>query len=322
MKQHSAQTSSDPAGLRAEQVARRQWLAGEPRLSRLEDGAVRVVAPAKINLTLWVGARREDGYHPVESIIALISLVDRLTVQTATKGCELTCSQADLACDQSNLVIRAAQMLAERVKRPANLRMHLEKSIPIGAGLGGGSSDAAACLLALNDLWNIGYSNQELAEIGAQLGSDVPLFLHSPISIMRGRGELVEPAGFDWPFWAVVLAPAEQISTAEVYHKFDELLTKVADVDRIDPQRLGLYEPETAGPVMFNMLTGAAFAVLPRLAKLKDELLVAGAKAVQLSGSGSALVCLFNSLGRARSVVHRLSPRLQARTWIVHGGHL
>ena len=93
-------------------------------------------------------------------------------------------------------------------------------------------------------------------------------------------------------------------------------------MDRIDPQRLGLYEPETAGSVMFNMLTGAAFAVLPQLAKLTDELLAAGARAVQISGSGSALVCLFNSLGRARSVVHRLSPRLQARTWIVHGGHL
>ncbi len=91
---------------------------------------------------------------------------------------------------------------------------------------------------------------------------------------------------------------------------------------RIDSQDLGLYKPETAGPVMFNMLTGAAFAVLPRLAQLAEELLAAGAKAVQISGSGSALVCLFNSLGRARCVVSRLSPRLRAKAWIVHGGHL
>ena len=322
MKQGRVQTSSGPSGFRAEQVAGRQWLAAEPRLSRLEDGAVRVVAPAKINLTLWVGARRKDGYHPVESIVALISLADRLTVRTAPKGCELTCDQEGLACDKSNLVIQAAQMLAKRANRPANLRMHLEKSIPIGAGLGGGSSDAAACLLALNDLWNVGYNHHKLAEIGAQLGSDVPLFLNGPIGMVRGRGELAESARFEWPFWAVVLAPAEPIATAEVYRKFDELLTKAAEVDRIALQHLGLYTPETAGPVMFNMLARAAFAVLPRLAQLTRELLAAGAKVVQISGSGSALVCLFNSLGRARSVVNQLSPRLQARTWIVHGGHL
>ncbi len=320
VRQGKAETSSGLAG--PGQIAGRQWLVGEPRLSRLEDGGVRVVAPAKINLTLWVGARREDGYHPVESIVALVSLVDRLTVQAGAKGCELTCSQAGLACDQTNLVIRAARAMAEWVDRPVNLRMHLEKSIPVGAGLGGGSSDAAACLLALSDLWQTGYDNQGLTEIAAQLGSDVPLFLNGPISTVRGRGEVVEPVGFEWPFWAVLLVPEEQIATAEVYHKFDELLTKAADVDRIDSQHLGLYKPETAGPVMFNMLTEAAFAVLPRLAQLAEELLAAGAKAVQISGSGSALVCLFNSLGRARCVVSRLSPRLRAKAWIVHGGHL
>lgn len=322
VKQDRAQTSYCPSPLPDEQVAHRQWLAGEPRLSRLEDGAVRVVAPAKINLTLWVGPRRDDGYHPLESIIAQISLVDRLTVKNAPKGLELTCSQAGLACDETNIVVQAAQMLAKRANHPANLRIYLEKSIPIGAGLGGGSSDAAACLLALNNLWTLGYNNQELAQIGAQLGSDVPLFLHSPISIMRGRGELVESAGFNWPFWALVVAPDEQISTAQVYHKFDELLTKAGDADRIDLQRLGLCAPEEAGSVMFNMLTEAALAMLPRLAQLQEQLRQAGAKTVRISGSGSALVCLFNSLNRARCVVNRLGPQLQARTWIVHGGHL
>ena len=213
------------------------------------------MAPAKINLTLWVGPRRADGYHPVESIVALISLVDRLTVEAGGKGCELTCSEAGLACDESNLVVRAARALAKRLGRGANLRLHLDKSIPIGAGLGGGSSDAAACLLALNDLWEAGYDNQQLAEIGAQLGSDVALFLDSPISMVRGRGEVVEPVGFDWPFWAVLLAPEEPVGTAEVYHKFDGLLTKPAGRDRIDGRQLGLYDPETAGAVLFNMVT-------------------------------------------------------------------
>jgi 4-diphosphocytidyl-2C-methyl-D-erythritol kinase len=139
---------------------------------------------------------------------------------------------------------------------------------------------------------------------------------------MRGRGELLESAGFDWPFWAVVLAPDEPIATAEVYHKFDELLTKAVDVDRITLRHLDLCAPEAAGSVMYNMLTEAAFTVLPSLNQLAQQLLAAGAQAVQISGSGSALVCLFNSRGRASYVVDQLSPRLRDRAWIVHGGHL
>ncbi len=305
----------------ADVIAGRQWLVGEPRVSRLADGGVLVVAPGKINLTLWVGPRREDGYHAVESIVGLISLVDRLTVYPGDNGCELSCSQPGLACDESNLVVRSARALARRAGKQVNLRMHLEKSIPIGAGLGGGSSDAAACLLALNDLWEIGYDNKALSAIAVELGSDVPLFLNGTISMVRGRGEVVEPLGFAWPFWAVLAVPEWEMSTAEVYEKFDELLTAGADEGRIDGRRFGLYRPDTAGAVMFNMLSEPAFAVLPELKAWRASLLRAGAEHVQISGSGSALVCLFNSLGRARSVVGQLSSRLQSRSLIVHGGH-
>ena len=298
-----------------------QWPPGEPRITRLPDDGVRVVAPAKINLTLWVGPRRPDGFHPVESIVATVSLVDRLTIYPASGGCELTCTNQDLPCDGDNLVIRAAKALAKRASREAHLRMHLEKNIPIGAGLGGGSSDAAACLLALNNLWETGYNNTQLCELAAQLGSDVPLFLSGPFSRVRGRGEAVEPLGFDWPFWAVLLCPPFPLSTAQVYQKFDELLTKVPQVATITDCQLGLHEPESAGVVIFNMLEPAACRVLPQLADWRKALFAAGAVNVQLSGSGSALVCLFNSLARARQLVCGLSPQLRAWVRIVHGGH-
>ena len=308
-------------GISADVVEGRQWLVGEPRVSRVAGGGVRVVAPAKINLTLWVGGRREDGYHPVESIVGLISLVDRLSVYPGGRGCELTCSEGGLACDESNLVIRAARAFARRAGREANLRLHLEKSIPIGAGLGGGSSDAAACLLALTTLWKTGYDDRVLTEIGAELGSDVPLFLNGPMSMVRGRGELVEGLGFGWPFWAVLAVPERPLGTAEVYEKFDELLTVGSEEGKIDGRRLGLYRPAGAGAVMFNMLSEPAFALMPELEGWRASLLGAGAKHVQISGSGSALFCLFNSLGRARSVVGQLSSQFQSRSWIVHGGH-
>ncbi|NIA07146.1 MAG: 4-(cytidine 5'-diphospho)-2-C-methyl-D-erythritol kinase [Actinobacteria bacterium] len=303
------------------QVAASQWLPGEPRLTRLPDGGVRVVAPAKINLTLWVGPRRSDGFHPVESIVATVSLVDRLTIRPSSGGCELTCTNADLACDENNLVIRAAQALALLAKRKPDLWMHLEKNIPIGAGLGGGSSDAAACLMAVNALWRLGYDNTRLAGVAAQLGSDVPLFLAGPLSLVRGRGEAVEPLGFDWPFWAVLLCPPFPLATEKVYRKFDELLTKVPQVATITDCQLGLHRPESAGVVIFNMLEPAACGVLPQLADWRKAMFAAGAANVQLCGSGSALVCLFGSLTRARQLVCGLSPRLRAWVRVVHGGH-
>jgi 4-diphosphocytidyl-2-C-methyl-D-erythritol kinase len=200
--------------------------------------------------------------------------------------------------------------------------MHLEKNIPVGAGLGGGSSDAAACLLALNDLWKTRYSNQQLRKISTEIGSDVPLFLAGPLCRVRGRGESVEPLGFEWPFWAVLLCPPFPLATAAVYRKFDELLTKVPQVATMTDCQLGLHRPESAGVVIFNMLEPAACRVLPQLAQWRKALFAAGAMNVQLCGSGSALVCLFNSLARASQLVCGLSPQLQAWVRVVHGGHL
>ena len=287
----------------------------------MPDGGVRAVAPAKINLTLWVGPRQADGFHPVESIVATISLADRLTVYPAKAGCELTCTNPDLPCGRENLVIRAAKAMAQRAGKPANLKMHLEKNVPIGAGLGGGSSDAAACLLAINDLWKTIYDTEQLSEIAATLGSDVPLFLAGPLSRVRGRGESVGPFGFHWPFWAVLLCPPHPLATVDVYRKFDELLTKPPQIATITNCQLDLHEPESAGAVAFNMLEPAALAILPQLAEWKKELLAAGAKNVQLCGSGSALVCLCNSLADARQLTCGLSPQLRAWARVVHGGH-
>ena len=302
-------------------VEAEQWLAGETRISRLPGGGIRVVAPAKINLTLWVGPCQADGFHQLDSTVATVSLVDRLSVYPASGSCELICTNPDLPCDQDNLVIRAVKALAEHAGREAHLRMHLEKNIPIGAGLGGGSSDAAASLIAINTLWKTGYNATQLADLAAKLGSDVPLFLAGPLARIKGRGELVEPLGFEWPFWAVLFCPPFQQSTAAVYRKFDELLTKATEEATIMDCKLGLHEPESAGEMMFNLLEPAARQVLPQLVTWRKALLAAGAKNVQLCGSGSALVCLFNSLAKARQLKDRLSPQLRAWVRIVHGGH-
>ena len=150
-------------------------------------------APAKINLTLRVLSLRADGYHEIESLVAQIDLCDTVTVTPREdRRLLVDCSDRTIPCDSSNLALRAAHSLAEAHGVRRGALISLTKRIPSGAGLGGGSSNAAATLKLLNAQWRLGLSHPELAEIGAEIGSDVPLFCHGPLCAIRGRGERVE----------------------------------------------------------------------------------------------------------------------------------
>jgi 4-diphosphocytidyl-2-C-methyl-D-erythritol kinase len=202
---------------------------------------MRVLAPAKINLHLRVGRRSSDGFHPLLSWMCTVGLFDTLTIQPApdaTRLVEMTCTDGSLPTDVSNLVIRAAEALARQARgsgeappearhasaaRIAPVQIVLEKQIPIGGGLGGGSSDAAATLIALNRLWRTDCTSQQLLSIAATLGSDVPFFLFGPSSICTGRGELVTPIAAPAARFAVLILPGIAVSTAQVYRRFDEL---------------------------------------------------------------------------------------------------
>lgn len=173
-------------------------------------------APAKLNLFLHITGRREDGYHELQTIFQFIDLVDQLTFTLNEHGA-ITRSQgmADVAA-QEDLVVRAARLLQQQMGCSQGVDIAVEKVIPAGGGLGGGSSDAATTLVALNQLWGCGLSQTALAELGVQLGADVPIFVHGTAAWAEGVGELITPVEPPEP-WYLVVAPEVAVSTAEIF---------------------------------------------------------------------------------------------------------
>ena len=239
-------------------------------------------APAKINRELRVGQRRPDGFHEIRSRFCAIDFCDRLEVEESDR-LELSCSGVPVPCGDTNLVARAARALADRLGIASGARIRLEKRVPAGAGLGGGSADAAVTLLLLSKLWSSRLRQEELSEVAARLGSDVPFFLSGGEADVAGRGERVTPLGDSPPEELLLWIPPFSISTAEVYATYDRLTATAAPL----PDRLEIETKRTfLGP------NDLASAVLETEGQMEDYLLSARQVASEsgISGSGSALL--------------------------------
>src|SRR5712691_10682634 len=182
------------------------------------NDAVMVWAPAKVNLYLEVLAKRSDGYHLIETLMVAVSLYDTLEFKEDASGeIQLQCDQPDLATGPENLIVRAAQLLRERTGCKRGVQIRLAKRIPLAAGLAGGSTDAAATLAGLNQLWQLDLKIMELSALAADIGSDAAFFFATPAAWCTGRGEQVAPIALTGPLWFVLLCPPFGISTADVY---------------------------------------------------------------------------------------------------------
>jgi 4-diphosphocytidyl-2-C-methyl-D-erythritol kinase len=274
---------------------------------RRHSGPVRVRVPAKINLHLAVGPLRPDGFHELNTVYHAISLFDELT---ARQGDTLALTMegegaGSLALDESNLIIRAARALAARTRVPAHARLHLRKSIPLAAGLAGGSADAAATLIACDLLWGTGMSRDELAEVGATLGSDVPFLLHGGTALGTGHGEAVSPILARPTTWHWVVALADRgLSTPEVYAKLDALRESpfppkaLAGADEL-MTALRQRDAAVLGAALGNDLQPAALALRPELSAVLAAGRDAGALAALVSGSGPTCVFLASDAAHA-----------------------
>jgi len=184
---------------------------------------VKQFAPAKINLYLHILGRRPDGFHELETLMAPISLGDTLDIDLiadATGGIEFTCSDPALSDAKDNLATKAARLFLEEFKLTTGVRIHLEKAVPVGAGLGGGSSDAAAVLLALRELTKIDCADSKLAELAARLGSDIPFFIYRTPAVCRGRGEIIEPVRLQENYQGLLVHPGFGVSTPWAYKTY------------------------------------------------------------------------------------------------------
>lgn len=279
---------------------------------------LRAPAPAKINLGLHVLRRRPDGYHDIETVFYRIGWSDEISVGPA-EGLSMTCSDPDLPTGDGNLCMQAAHRLQEACGVERGARLHLDKHVPYGAGLGGGSSDAATTLQLLTRLWDLDVSSPELREIGAQIGSDVPFFLFdAPSAVATGRGEDLQVLhGADGTpldlqaFSLVVVVPPVEVSTPEAYGM----------VTPDDTARPRLAEVVASGDLSrwrsalvndFKEPVAARHEPVAQSLALLDE---AGAGYTSLSGSGSAVFGVFEDASLARSAAATATER-GFRTWI------
>ncbi len=259
---------------------------------------MRILSPAKINLHLRIGPLASDGFHPLMSWMCTTGLHDMLEFEPAQDDrIELICDQADIPTDPSNLIIRAAEALRNDAGKRLGARIQLRKKIPMGGGLGGGSSNAATTLLALNQVWQLGLSNARLAELSAKLGSDVPFFFHGSSSVCTGRGQHVIPIAPPAAKYAVLALPPISMPTPAVYRRFDDM--KLGSLEAITHQPdwaswIGLPAHQLL-PLLLNDLETPSFAISPELGKLRGQLEHILGRIVRMSGSGSTLFTLFDN---------------------------
>jgi 4-diphosphocytidyl-2-C-methyl-D-erythritol kinase len=263
--------------------------------------------PAKVNLGLHILGKREDNFHEIETLFQMVNWCDEIRIESLVRELELVCDQPDIPRYEGNLAIKAAQILKARFPGQCKgARIHLKKNIPHGAGLGGGSGNAAGVLLGLNFLWDLKLKRKDLILMAAELGSDVPFFLFSPCAIGRGRGEILEPVKSRTRFYILMVYPGFAVSTASVYRNLKLKLTKRKNNISILTNFLLQSEFAQLGTACYNDLEPVVFQQHPSLSGIKNELLSLGAKGALLSGSGSTVFGFFDNPEIANNAYARL----------------
>jgi 4-diphosphocytidyl-2-C-methyl-D-erythritol kinase len=267
-------------------------------------------APAKINLSFEIKGRREDGFHEIETLMAPISLADRLIIERsqATNGIQFSCDDSSLPGGDDNLVVRAARLFQQRTQSREGIEIVLEKKIPHGAGLGGGSSDAATTLLGLNELFETRLEQKELFALAAQIGSDVPFFILGSTATCRGRGEIVEPARLPARFNLLLVKPDFGVPTPWAYQRWK---------DSRELPGASYAAQDFSGVRFVNNLERPVFEKFVLLGYLKTWLRLQPEVSVALlSGSGSTVFAVLRDGADRDQVAERIRVELDPTMWI------
>ena len=276
----------------------------------------------KINLLLNVVGQRTDGFHELEMLMLPVPIFDRLDFELLGHGIELTCNQPGIPTDSSNLVCQAAESFAAKAGVTGGVRVHLEKSIPAEGGLGGGSSNAAATLLALNKLHDQPLGQATLHELAAELGSDVPFFMQSQAAVAKGRGEIIEPVA---PLEALdgksllLVRPGFGVPTPWAYQglaKFPGVKNRpLGQADEL-AKRLANGSLAEAGDAFYNSLEAPVFDKFPLLNLMKQHALANGAEAALLCGSGSTVFVICSDAATAQSLGQAIKSKFGQQSFV------
>ncbi|MFH1147018.1 MAG: 4-(cytidine 5'-diphospho)-2-C-methyl-D-erythritol kinase [Pseudomonadota bacterium] len=265
-------------------------------------------APAKINLFLRVTGTRTDGYHNIVTLFQKIALFDIITLEKTNGGIELTCLQNTVPADGRNIVYKAARLFEESTGIPLGVKITIDKKIPVAAGLGGGSSDAASLLKSLQEMYEHPCDEDALLCMAAKVGADVPFFVSAySTAIGRGKGEELEPVQIPL-IWVVIVNPGFPVSTKWVYDNLK--LTTVENAFNFSPHDTAVVEQ-----LLHNDLETVSIPEYPVINRIKMRLVSCGAKGALMTGSGPTVFSVFEEESKARKVYEELQPE---STWSVY----
>ncbi len=290
---------------------------------------IKLKAPAKINLYLTVLGRRKDGFHSLDSVMQAVELFDEIKLEEKTSGIKIVSPCPGIPRGKENIVYQAARLVLEKLRLKKGVIIHLTKRIPVGAGLGGGSSDAAAVLLGLNRLWDLGLTKKKLVDWAKKLGSDVPFFIEGKTARVRGRGEKVQSLAAE-SFYYLLFFPGFSLSTKEVYKTFSRNNMSLNNhregnnkFRRLDKKNYSHHLKEikklslalkngTPGLLqnhLYNGLEETVFKLRPKLLTYREKLFQAGLPVVKVCGSGSTLFAPVKNIREARFFLKKLKVR-------------
>lgn len=268
--------------------------------------SISIKAFAKVNLGLRVLEKRKDGYHNIETVMQTISLFDQLDISPASEDILLTTDNPDLPLDESNLCYKAAKILFQASGRKQGVTIHIKKDIPIGGGLGGGSSDAASVLIGLNLLFSLNLSKQEMRKMALSIGSDVPFFIDGGTAFISGRGENVEPINPEPFFNYLIVFPNFGIDTKYAYDKIN-FLTKRENYIKISDYNFDAGDLRNIKMLLENDFEEVMLREYTELKRVKQFLVQNGAISVSLSGSGSSVYGIFDALEKMDNIITHLT---------------
>lgn len=277
-----------------------------------------VKTPAKVNIRLKVTGRRSDGYHELVSVMVPVGLFDVLELTVLRGGrVAITCRDPEVPTDENNLIYKAARSFMSRAGINDGIVVNLSKNIPLAAGLGGGSSDAAATLLALNRIYSSPLADSDILELAVDLGADVPFFLSCRPSLVTGIGDILEPIP-NWPeLWYIIITPPIQVSTSWVYRNLKLVLTTNEYAYILDILKKRVYSISSILENDLEKVTSASFPIINTLKKL---LMDAGAEGAIMSGSGPSVFGIFLTPEKAKGAKDALVSRKLGKVFMVKGG--
>jgi 4-diphosphocytidyl-2-C-methyl-D-erythritol kinase len=276
---------------------------------------MKILSPAKINLFLHICGKRPDGYHELFSLMCRITLFDELVLQIGSgKAIEINCSHPDVPADDTNLAHRAASLFQTKLDSARGVNIHLNKKIPVSAGLGGGSSNAASVLMALNTYYDHPFTGQQLMEMGLTLGADVPFFIFQKPAIATGIGEKLEAYKGTLPYRILLLYHGFNVSTAETYQNLNFGLTNDQKKPTSNSLKRNRFNPARH---LTNDLERVTVAKYPEIGLAKEKLLNLGAIGALMSGSGPTVFGLFDNAETAKSARQRLAVDKDLKLFLV-----